>query len=49
MYGSYVKLNVYGTNKMVACFVMDYEVKGHPERMVPHIQDLLDKVNQLMY
>jgi hypothetical protein len=29
---------------MALVFVMDYEIKGHPERMIPHIEELKRKL-----
>lgn len=49
LYGSYVKAYMKTTNKMVMTFVMDYEIKGHPERMQPIIVDLIEKLNNIQY
>lgn len=46
LYGSYVKLNIYGTNKMIMKFIMDYQV--HKE-LVPLIEELTEEINKLMY
>ena len=49
LYGSYVKVYMKTTNKMVMTFVMDYEIKGHPERLIPYIEDLMEKLHKLQY
>lgn len=46
MYGSYIKLNIYGTNKMIMRFLMDYEV--HKE-LVPLIEELTEEIYNLKY
>ena len=46
MYGSYIKLNIYGTNKMIMRFIMDYEV--HKE-LVPLIKELTEEIYTLKY
>jgi hypothetical protein len=45
-WGSYVKLNIYGTNKMAIVFVLEQDMKGHPDRMVPYIKQLLKEIDQ---
>lgn len=45
-HGSNVMLNVYGTGKMSLVFVMDYQVRGHPDRMAPFITKLLEGIKK---
>ena len=49
LYGSYVKVYMKTTNKMVTTFVMDYEIKGHAERMRPIVDDLIEKLHNIKY
>jgi len=47
LYGSWVCLNVYGTNKMERVFVLDFDVKGHPERLQPFVDKLKSTIADL--
>ena len=46
MYGSFMLLNIYGTNKMIRRFVLDYQVKGLIPQLIP---EMIEEIYNLKY